>query len=55
MERGTLDVAGVRRSYWLARGPDAGAPLLVARSTCRPGSSGPSPAAWTLAVSCWTW
>jgi poly(3-hydroxybutyrate) depolymerase len=29
MERGTLDVAGVRRSYWLARGPDAGAPLLV--------------------------
>ncbi len=22
LERGTLDVAGVRRSYWLARGPD---------------------------------
>jgi len=37
LERGTLDVAGVRRSYWLARGPDAAhladadgrAPLLV--------------------------
>lgn len=38
MERGTLDVAGVRRSYWLARGPGAvdgpdglngAAPLLV--------------------------
>jgi polyhydroxybutyrate depolymerase len=32
LERGTLDVAGVRRSYWLARGPDTAdgtAPLLV--------------------------
>lgn len=29
MERGALDVAGVRRTYWLARGPGAGAPLLM--------------------------
>jgi polyhydroxybutyrate depolymerase len=29
LERGTLEVAGVRRSYWLARAPARGAPLLV--------------------------
>jgi polyhydroxybutyrate depolymerase len=31
MERGTLEVAGVRRGYWLARAPGAGAagPLLI--------------------------
>ena len=29
MERGALDVAGVRRTYWLTRGPDERAPLLV--------------------------
>jgi polyhydroxybutyrate depolymerase len=29
LEYGTLDVAGVRRGYWLARGPDAAGPLLV--------------------------
>jgi polyhydroxybutyrate depolymerase len=29
MERGTLDVAGVRRSYWLARAPGAEGPLLI--------------------------
>jgi polyhydroxybutyrate depolymerase len=33
LERGTLDVAGVRRSYWLARGPGgpqpSGPPLLM--------------------------
>ena len=29
MERGALDVAGVRRTYWLARGPGERAPLLV--------------------------
>jgi polyhydroxybutyrate depolymerase len=29
LERGTLEIAGVQRSYWLARAPDRGAPLLV--------------------------
>jgi poly(3-hydroxybutyrate) depolymerase len=29
MEHGELDVAGVRRTYWLARGPGAQAPLLM--------------------------
>jgi len=29
MELGGLDVAGVRRTYWLARGPGAQAPLLM--------------------------
>jgi polyhydroxybutyrate depolymerase len=29
MELGGLDVAGVRRTYWLARSPDAQAPLLM--------------------------
>jgi poly(3-hydroxybutyrate) depolymerase len=39
----------------VARDRAAGTAGPAARSTCRPGSSGPSPAAWTLAVSCWTW
>jgi polyhydroxybutyrate depolymerase len=29
LERGTLEIAGVRRSYWLARASDRGAPLLI--------------------------
>jgi poly(3-hydroxybutyrate) depolymerase len=29
LEYGTLDVAGVRRGYWLARGPAGPGPLLV--------------------------
>jgi hypothetical protein len=29
MEHGELDVAGVRRTYWLAPGPGAQAPLLM--------------------------
>jgi poly(3-hydroxybutyrate) depolymerase len=29
LEYRSLDVAGVRRGYWLARGPDAAGPLLV--------------------------
>ncbi len=29
LERGTVEVAGVRRTYWLARAPERGAPLLV--------------------------
>jgi poly(3-hydroxybutyrate) depolymerase len=29
MEQGELDVAGVRRTYWLARDPGAQAPLLM--------------------------
>ena len=31
LEYRSLDVAGVRRGYWLARGPDAAGPLLVVR------------------------
>jgi hypothetical protein len=30
MEHGELDVAGVRRTFWLARGPGAQAPLVLA-------------------------
>ena len=29
LEYRSLDVAGVRRGYWLARGPDAAGPLMV--------------------------
>jgi hypothetical protein len=29
LEYRSLDVAGVRRGYWLARGPDAAGPLLM--------------------------
>jgi len=29
LEQGSLDVAGVRRTYWLARGPARGSPLLI--------------------------
>ena len=29
LEYSTLDVAGVRRGYWLARGPSGPGPLLV--------------------------
>jgi polyhydroxybutyrate depolymerase len=29
LERGTLEVAGVRRGYWLARGPSANTALLI--------------------------
>ncbi|HEV3293268.1 MAG TPA: hypothetical protein VG123_30185 [Streptosporangiaceae bacterium] len=29
LEYRSLDVAGVRRGYWLATGPDAGGPLLM--------------------------
>jgi len=53
----------------LARAPVARGPLLVVlyrieaagtagradRSSCRPGSSAPSPRRWTPPASCWTW
>jgi len=60
LEYGTLEVAGVRRGYWLARGPDAAGPLLVVlhgsgtsgkdMATTFSGLAGRAPAAGVTAV-----